>query len=654
MKYLNSLSVAIRIGLLGGLIGLTLIALAATFFFGDNATSTALARQQNYAAIERLSLEVEIGALQMRRREKDFLLRRDASYLGRYQADAAQVSELLQDLARLDTPPAVTEAVHRLTRALPEHGSAFEHVVNEQTRLGLTPSEGLEGTLRAAVQAAETRLTEIGDSELIVKMLMMRRHEKDFMLRVDQRYVDRFDARQREFADLLAQRDYSRIEVSELTGLMADYNAGFHAWATTRLDLNSSISTLSEVFAGMNPDFELILETAQSGGQEALVNLDTERSTIQSITIAIMAAVALLAGFLTWAIGRSISNPVLALTKAMSTLADGDTSGEVPSTNDGGEIGSMARTVLVFQSGQREIEQMRAERAEADQRAAEEKREAMHELADQFDAKIGVIAGDVSAAAASMIDFAGTLHSSAKNADEKSAIVASAAEETSANTQGVASAAEELTSSIREINRQVTESQQLTSEAVQEAGVTKATVAGLAEAVTKIGDVVVLIQNIAKQTNLLALNATIEAARAGEAGKGFAVVASEVKALADQTGKATLEISDQIDAIQDSGEQAIGAINSMTASIDRVSESGVAIATAVEQQDAAANEIASSVSQAAAGTEQVTESISSLSSDVRETDESASEVLQAARGVSGDADRLKGELAGFLDQIRAA
>jgi methyl-accepting chemotaxis protein len=654
MKFLNGLTVSLRIGFLGGLIGLTLVALAATFFFGDNATTTALARQQNFAAIERLSLEVEIGALQMRRREKDFLLRRDASYLGRYQADAAHVGELLQSLDALETPSEVTAAVHRLTQALPQHGAAFEHVVNEQTRLGLTPSEGMEGTLRAAVQSAETRLTEINDPELIVKMLMMRRHEKDFMLRVDQRYIDRFDARQSEFADLLAQRDYSRAETSQITGLMADYSAGFHAWAETRLELNSSVTRLSEVFAGMSPDFELILETAQAGGQEALTALEAERSGIQSITIAIMAAVALLAGFLTWVIGRSIANPIVSLTRAMSTLADGDTTGDVPSTEDGGEIGSMARTVLVFQKGQQEIGQMRAERAEAEQRTAEEKRVAMHELADQFDAKIGIIASDVSTAATSMIDFAGTLHSAAKNADEKSAVVASAAEETSANTQGVASAAEELTSSIQEINRQVSESQELTSEAVQEAGVTKATVAGLAEAVTKIGDVVVLIQNIAKQTNLLALNATIEAARAGEAGKGFAVVASEVKALADQTGKATVEISDQIDAIQDSGKQAIGAINAMTTSIDRVSQSGVAIATAVEQQDAAATEIAGSVSQAASGTEQVTESIASLSGDVRETDKSASEVLQAARGVSSDADRLKGELAGFLDQIRAA
>ncbi len=189
---------------------------------------------------------------------------------------------------------------------------------------------------------------------------------------------------------------------------------------------------------------------------------------------------------------------------------------------------------------------------------------------------------------------------------------------------------------------------------MQEAGVTRETMSGLSEAVTKIGTVVTLIQSIAEQTNLLALNATIEASRAGDAGKGFAVVASEVKALADQTARATHEIADQIDAIQSSGDRAVTAISSMTGMIDKVSASTTAIASAIEQQDAAAREIANSVSQAAAGTSQVTESIAALSGNVRETDEGAASVLRAARGVSDDADRLKAALASFLDQIRAA
>jgi methyl-accepting chemotaxis protein len=654
MNIFSKMSVFARIGVLAGLSALTVAILIATFFYNRSATDAAIAEQQHFAEIERLALEMEIGALQMRRREKDFLLRRDASYLDRYLTEASHVSSLLEELSGLDTSAEVRAAGARLTNALPQHQAAFEHVVSEATRLGLTPNEGLEGSLRAAVRAAESRLAEIGDAELTVMMLMMRRHEKDFMLRVQDRYVDSFDTRQQEFSDLLVQRGYSSAEQTELTTLMASYSRDFHAWADTRLAYNTSVASLSEIFSGMNPDFDGILEAARAGSAESLAQLDADRSRILVLTLVIMASVVALSVGLTWIVGRSIATPVKAITGVMTELAGGNAESDVPHTKDGGEIGQMANAVLVFQQGHRDMQKMRKEQAAAEERTAEERRESRNELAEEFDAQVAGIAQDVAAAATQLISSAGALHGSAKGADERASVVASAAEETSANTQAVASAAEELTSSIREIHRQVSESMELTESAVEEANVTRVTVSGLADAVARINDVVTLIQSIAGQTNLLALNATIEASRAGDAGKGFAVVASEVKALADQTGKATLEIADQIDSIQASGENAISAITSMTETIDRVARGATAIASAVEQQDSAANEISASVAQAAAGTGQVTESIAALSCNVRETDESANEVLDAARGVSGDAERLKAALTGFLDQIRAA
>jgi methyl-accepting chemotaxis protein len=654
MNFINKLSVFARIGVLAGLSTLTVAILIATFLYNRSATDAAIAEQEHFAEIERLALELEIGALQMRRREKDFLLRGDASYLDRYLNDAATVEGLLAELNSLEASETVESARARLAEAMPDHRAAFELVVEEATRLGLSPSEGLEGSLRSAVQAAETRLTEFGDAELTVLILMMRRHEKDFMLRVQARYIDRFDTRQQEFADLLAQRDYTEIQKAELTTLMASYSRDFHAWAETRLGHNASIATLSEIFAGMGPDFDTILEEGRAGNAASHAQLDADRTQILILTLAIMGVVIALSLGLTWVVGRSIAKPVKAITGVMAELADGNSETDVPHTRDGGEIGQMASAVLVFQQGHRDMERMRDEQAASEERIAEERQHSRNELAEEFDAQVGGIAEDVAAAATQMISAAGTLHGAAQGADERASVVANAAEETSANTQAVASAAEELTSSIREIHRQVSESMELTENAVEEANVTRVTVSGLADAVARINDVVTLIQSIAGQTNLLALNATIEASRAGEAGKGFAVVASEVKALADQTGKATLEIGDQIDSIQASGKNAISAITSMTDTIDRVARGAAAIAAAVEQQDSAANEISSSVAQAATGTGQVTESIAALSGNVRETDESANEVLDAARGVSGDAERLKVAMSGFLDQIRAA
>ena len=654
MRGLSGLPVYARVGILGGLIGFTLISLAATLWYSDRATSAALERQQNFAQIERLALEVEIGALQMRRREKDFLLRQQTRYFDAYLADSQQVSAYLEEISALDAPADIDAAIQHLVGELPLHQATFARVVEAQTRLGLTHDSGLQGELRAAVHNVETRLENFQDAELTVLMLMMRRHEKDFMLRGSERYITSFDERQVEFADLLAQRDYPASDVAEITALMASYADGFHAWASGELAKQAIVSELSEIFAGMEPDFDIIMNRAREEGRLASEALVAERQQIRTATIGIVGAIAVIAGLLCWLVSRSIAQPINALTRAMGVLAGGDTGQAIPATDQGGEIGQMAASVVFFQKSLVEVERLRAEQIEAEARAAEEKRRIMNEMADEFDASVGSIANDVARAALNMIAVADQLRTSAQQSDERSAIVASAAEETSANTQAVASAAEELTSSIREITRQVSESQTLTGDAVQEAGVTRTTMSGLSEAVMKIGTVVTLIQSIAEQTNLLALNATIEASRAGDAGKGFAVVASEVKALADQTARATHEIADQIGAIQKSGDDAVQAIESMTGKIDRVSQSSTAIASAIEQQDAAAREIANSVSQAAAGTSQVTESIAALSGNVRETDEGANSVLQAARGVSDDADRLKDALASFLDQIRVA
>jgi methyl-accepting chemotaxis protein len=233
-------------------------------------------------------------------------------------------------------------------------------------------------------------------------------------------------------------------------------------------------------------------------------------------------------------------------------------------------------------------------------------------------------------------------------------MVAAASEEASTNVQSVACATEELSSSINEISRQVQESARMASTAVDEAGATNGRVEQLAKAASRIGDVVELINAIASQTNLLALNATIEAARAGEAGRGFAVVAAEVKALADQTAKATNEIGQQVVDIQAATEESVGAIKEISGTIEKLSEISSAIAAAVEQQGAATQEISRNVQQAAHGTQQVSSHVVDVQRGASETGHASSQVLSAAQSVASESVRLKSQVEEFLNAVRAA
>jgi methyl-accepting chemotaxis protein len=351
----------------------------------------------------------------------------------------------------------------------------------------------------------------------------------------------------------------------------------------------------------------------------------------------------------------TIARPIRALTVAMDKLAGGDFSVVLPGLGRKDEVGGVAAAVEKFKvvSEQKAREESEA-KTRQDQAAAAQRKSEMHKLADGFEAAIGEIVDTVSSAATELEASASTLTSTAEHAQQLATVVASASEEASTNVQSVASATEELSSSITEISRQVQESARVASEAVGQARTTTDRVSELSKAATRIGDVVELINTIAGQTNLLALNATIEAARAGEAGRGFAVVASEVKALAEQTAKATGEIGQQIAGIQSATEHSVGAIKDISNTIERLSEISSAIAAAVEEQGAATQEISRNVAQASQGTQQVSSNITEVQRGASETGSASSQVLSAAQMLSGDSNRLKLEVGKFLGTVRAA
>src|ERR1700730_3217150 len=397
------------------------------------------------------------------------------------------------------------------------------------------------------------------------------------------------------------------------------------------------------------------LDVAEKNAQAAKALATTELSQANrlSLVITIVMMVSLVGSVIFTFI--SVSRPLTRLNGALGEMAAGELNIEIPGANRGDEIGDVAKTVIVIRENAEHKAREEAEaKANQDKHASGRRKADMIKLADTFETAVGEIVETVSSAASELEVSASTLTSTAERAQQLTTMVASASEEASTNVQSVASATEELSSSVNEISRQVQESARMAIDAVGQAHTTTDLVSELSKAASRIGDVVELINTIAGQTNLLALNATIEAARAGEAGRGFAVVASEVKALAEQTAKATGEIGQQITGIQSATQESVGAIKEISGTIEKLSEISSTIAAAVEEQGAATQEISRNVQQAAHGTQQVSSNITDVQRGATETGSASSQVLSAAQSLSRDSSRLKLEVGKFLNSVRAA
>jgi len=380
---------------------------------------------------------------------------------------------------------------------------------------------------------------------------------------------------------------------------------------------------------------------------------DNATNTIYMIVAGLLVLTMAIAAAFIFYVRRGISRPLTNMTDAMRSLAGGELDVEIEANTSIREVVDIADALSVFRDNAVERDRIQSEQRDEEARKAL-RQERMNKITDDFGNHISGLLTTVGGAVEQLQGYSTEMKGIANDTSSRSATVAAATEEAAASVQTVASAAEELSASIEEIRRQVSQSSLMAVKAVDQAEKTGKTVQGLAVSGQKIGEVLALITDIADQTNLLALNATIEAARAGEAGKGFAVVASEVKNLANQTAKATDEISSQIIAVQNNTREAVEAIDSITHVIGELNEISEQIAASVDEQGSATQEIARNVEQASAGSQDVSANIVTVSDAANRTEGAADQVSSSASDLKNEMNALKSQVENFLADIHAA
>jgi methyl-accepting chemotaxis protein len=616
---------------------------------------------------------IYVELLESRRAEKDFLLRSDMKYVERHDVLEKSIRAAIESLRqrasseRLDD---LTRKIDLVREGFQNYSTHFAAMVDARRRLGLNENSGLEGALRNSVHAIETSLNELKEPRLLVTMLMMRRHEKDFMLRRDRKYGEDIKKRASEFATALDATAIPSAAKEDIKQKLAAYQRDFFAWMDTALVLANEQKLTSDSYAAIEP----VLDDMLSAVKGAYAKADAAEQAARADTgfqmqLAIVAIAIAVCGFAYW-IGRQISRPIASLTGVMGQLAAGDNDVAVGGAERGDEIGQMARAVLVFRDAAVEKLKLEAQTAEQRQQAEEERRrnedlqkqaaaeqarvvasladgltklsdgdltfrlsdgftDSYLQIKEDFNAAIAQLEETIQAIATSTREVAGTaveISGSTTSLSQRTEEQAASLEETSASMEQISATVRKNADSARQASQFAATTREVADRSGAVVGQAVSAMARIEESSHKIGDIISVIDEIARQTNLLALNAAVEAARAGEAGRGFAVVAAEVRSLAQRSSQAAKDIADLITSSSGQVQEGVELVNKAGASLTEIVESIKKVAEII-------SDIAAASAEQSTGLEQVNAALSQMDGVTQQNSALVEENAAAAKAL---------------------